>query len=438
MDIYQLYPRSIREVTLTLPCSKSIVNRVIPLSVYFNVPLHITNVTLNTDIETCLNSIAEIDFFVKYNPETNTVKIHRQSDVQKEKVQFNTGPSGTTLRFMTALAPFLCREAYFTGDESLKKRPVQDLLEVLQQQLGVQVCYHEKHGYLPFTLVPSADFPKTKHLTVKADKSSQFASALLMILPYLGEDASLTIIPPVHSYSYIELTLDVMQELGFYVQKTTDFTYVYKGRTVPEQEIFYTPEADWSAATFWYGYTALSGKKSILTGLNPDSTQGERNIQQIMQKMGVHSEFNTKNELHIFPAQNSLQAADADLTLLPDAAPMLAVLGAFAQGKSTFTGLQTLIYKETNRIQALVQELKKMNVRTEYTTNTLTIHGTQPQNTVIETYHDHRMAMAFAMAGIKIPHFSIIDPDCVKKSYPQFWEHYKKTGMLVLPRKTVI
>lgn len=438
MDVYQLYPKSLREITLTLPCSKSIVNRVIPLSVYFNVPLQITNVTLNTDIETCLNSIAEMGFFVKYNPETNTLKIDRQLDVKKEKIHLDVGPSGTTLRFMTALAPFLGSKIHIDGDETLKKRPIQDLLEVLEQQLGVQVQYHEKHGHLPFTLIPTLDFPKTKHLTVKADKSSQFASALLMILPYLGQGATLTLCPPVYSYSYIELTLQVMQELGFEIQKKDNYTYEYVGRQIPEKQIFYHTEADWSAATFWYGYTALSGRKTTLIGLNPNSVQGERSIKQIMQKMGIHSEFNTSNELEILPAQSPLQATDADLTLLPDATPMLAVLCAFAQGKSTFTGLQTLIYKETDRIQALVQELKKMNVNVEYASNSLTIYGTQPQNAVIETYQDHRIAMAFAMAGVKIPYLSILEPKCVEKSYPKFWEHYKQTGMLILHRRTVI
>lgn len=438
MDVYQLYPKSLREITLTLPCSKSIVNRVIPLSVYFNVPLQINSVTLNTDIETCFNCIKKLGFSAEYNHQNCTLYIEKKSEIKNENVQLYVGPSGTTLRFITALAPFLASKIHINGDENLKKRPIQDLLEVLEQQLGVQVQYHEKHGHLPFTLIPTLDFPKTKHLTVKADKSSQFASALLMILPYLGQGATLTLRPPVYSYSYIELTLQVMQELGFYVQKLDNYTYTYTGKHIPEKIISYKAEADWSAATFWYGYTALSSKKSTLIGLNPNSVQGERNIEQIMQKMGIRSEFNTSNELEIFPAQSPLQATDADLTLLPDATPMLAVLCAFAQGKSTLTGLETLTYKETNRIQALTQELKKMNVNVEYTSNSLTIYGTQPQNAVIETYQDHRIAMAFAMVGVKIPYLSILDPKCVEKSYPQFWEHYKQTGMLILHRKTII
>jgi 3-phosphoshikimate 1-carboxyvinyltransferase len=438
MDIYQLYPKNLKEVTLTLPCSKSIVNRVIPLSVYFDVPWQINNVTLNTDIETCLNSIVEVGFFAEHNPESDTVNIYRYSKQKKENVYLNAGPSGTTLRFMMALSPFLSHKTYINGDNSLKKRPVQDLLDVLEQQLGVEVQYHEKHGHLPFTLTPTANFPKTKHLIVKADKSSQYASALLMALPQLGVGATLTLIPPISSYSYIELTVQIMKDMGFQIEKTNDFTYTYKSRTLSQHEIVYHPEADWSAATFWYGYTALSGKKSTLLGLNPESKQGEQNIQYIMQKMGIFSQFNAKKELEIFPAQTPLQAIDADLTLLPDAAPMLAVLCAFAQGKSTLKGLQTLTYKETDRIKALVQELNKMQIQTEHTSDSLTIYGTQPQSAIIETYNDHRIAMAFAIAGVKIPYLSILDPDCVKKSYSQFWEHYKKTGMLILPRKTVI
>jgi 3-phosphoshikimate 1-carboxyvinyltransferase len=437
VDIYQLYPKNLKEVRLVLPCSKSVANRMIILASYFDAPVQITNVTFNTDIKTCVDSLQQFGFSVEYYPEFKTLQIQK-SHTEHKNIHLETGPSGTTLRFMTALSPFLGSEIYINGDNSLKKRPVQGLLEVLASQLGVTVTYHEKEGYLPFTLIPTADFPKTKHLTVTADKSSQFASALLMILPHLETGATLTLIPPVNSYSYIELTHQVMQEMGFEIEKTTELIYTYKGRTLPEKEITFTTEGDWSAATFWYGYTALSGKKSALIGLNPQSVQGERSIQQIMQKMGIHSEFNSKNELEIFPSNHPLQAIHTDLTLLPDATPMLAVLCAFAQGKSTLTGLQTLTYKETNRIKALVQELAKMNVYVEYTSDSLTIQGTQPQSGIIETYQDHRMAMAFAMAGVKIPYLSILDPNCVEKSYPQFWQDYKQTGMLILPRKTVI
>jgi len=438
VDIYQLYPKSLKEVILDLPCSKSVVNRMITLTSCFDISVRLQNITLNTDINTCLDSLSKLGFLTDFNPETKTVLIKKQSKSEQKKVNLEVGPSGTTLRFMSALAPFLASEVRINGDNSLKKRPVQDLLEVLEKQLGVNVIYHEKQGYLPFTLIPSVIFPKTKHLTVTADKSSQFASALLMILPHLGEGATLTLVPPVNSYSYIELTQQIMQEMGFEIAKTNEFTYTYKGRTILQQECTFTVEGDWSAATFWYGYTALSGKKSTLTGLNPQSVQGERSIQQIMQKMGINSEFNSKNELEIFPSHQPLQAIQSDLTLLPDAAPMLAVLCAFAQGKSTLTGLQTLTYKETNRIQALVQELQKMNVQVEYTSDSLTVQGTQPQSTIIETYQDHRMAMAFAIAGVKVPYLSILDPNCVEKSYPQFWQDYKKTGMLILARKTVI
>lgn len=439
MNIYQLYPKSLKDVILTLPCSKSVLNRIISLSVYFDVSIKIENVILSIDIQTCLDSIEKLGISVVYHTESQTLYLHRKSNTRKENIHIDAGPSGTTLRFMTALAPFLSAQTYIDGDYSLKKRPVQDLLDVLEQQLGVQVMYHEKQGYLPFTLIPSVYFPKTKHLTVSAEKSSQFASALLMILPYLGIGAMLTLIPPVHSLSYVELTVQVMRQLGFEIVKTEEFTYSYKGRTIPQQEIIYPAEADWSAATFWYGYTALSGKKATLCGLNPNSTQGECNIMQIMQKMGIHSQYNEKNELEIFPSQSSLLPIDVDLTLLPDAAPMLAVLCAFAQGKSTLNGLQTLVYKETNRIQALAQELHKMNVHTENTHEHLVIYGTkQMHSAVIETYNDHRIAMAFAMAGVRVPYLSIIDPDCVQKSYAQFWQDYKKTGMLILPRKTVI
>lgn len=439
MNIYQLYPKSLKDVILTLPCSKSVLNRIIPLSIYFDVPIKVENVIFSTDIQTCLDSIQKLGISVVYHTESQTLHLHKKSNSRKENIHIDAGPSGTTLRFITALAPFLSVQTYINGDNTLKKRPVQDLLDVLEQQLGVQVTYHEKQGYLPFTLIPSAYFPKTKHITVKADKSSQFASALLMILPYLGESATLTLIPPVHSLSYVELTVQVMRQLGFEIIKTEDFTYCYKGRTIPQQEMIYYAEADWSAATFWYGYTALSGKKATLCGLNANSTQGERNIMQIMQKMGIYSQFNTRNELEIFPPQSPLQPIDVDLTLLPDAAPMLAVLCAFAQGKSTLNGLETLVYKETNRIKALAQELDKMNVHTESTQEHLVIYGTeQVRSAVIETYYDHRIAMAFAMAGVKVPYLSIIDPDCVQKSYAQFWQDYKKTGMLILPRKTVI
>lgn len=435
VDIYQLYPRNLKEVILTLPCSKSIANRSLIMATYFDMPIYLQNITLNIDIQTCLDSLSQLGYEVKIQDKTITIEKKSKNDT----ISIYAGPSGTTLRFITALSPFLANTIHIDGDYTLKKRPIEDLLWVLEEQLGVQVVYHEKQGHLPFTLIPSLNFPKTKHLTIKADKSSQFASALMMILPHLGIGATLTLIPPVYSYSYLELTLQVMQTFGFQIHKTDDFTYTYLQRTIPDK-IEYFIEADWSAATFWYGYTALSNKKSTLIGLSSHSQQGESYIQKIMAKMGISSTFNQKNELEILPNSQPLSPVQADLTLLPDATPMLAVLAAFAQGKSTFTGLKTLNYKETNRIQALANELHKIGGQVEYTQDTLTIYGQTKSfiPTVIETYQDHRIAMAFAMAGIKIPYLSILDPDCVKKSYPHFWQDYKQTGMLVLPRKTVL
>ncbi|MCS7029764.1 MAG: 3-phosphoshikimate 1-carboxyvinyltransferase [Bacteroidia bacterium] len=438
MKIYQFYPKQLKEVSVTVPCSKSVANRMLILATHCSAKTELKNVTLNTDIQTCLEGLKKLGFEINYDDSNLSLAIQPNSSNLDKEVSINAGPSGTTLRFLTALSLFWASKVHIHGDKSLQKRPIQDLLEVLEHQLGAEVAYHQEKGYLPVTLTRKQNFPKSIHLNVSAEKSSQFASALLMILPCLGVGASVRLIPPVNSYSYIELTLQVMREMGFWVSQTANLTYTYQGRAENNIKKTYFVEGDWSAATFWYGYTALSGKKCILLGLNPNSQQGEKAIQNIMADIGIKSCFNSKNELEIFPAEGPLKPIQADLALLPDAAPMLAVVAAFIKGQSVLKGLQTLAYKETHRIQAIAQELKKIGIEVEHSSDSLRITGGTPKPAVIETYQDHRIAMAFAMAGVRLPYLSVIEPECVQKSYSNFWADYQKTGMLILPREIVI
>lgn len=408
------------------------VNRALIMATLAKKKVILQQLTLCTDTQTCIQGLQNLGISIDALT-SETYEVHNQITTKKKEVHLDVGPSGTTMRFLTALAPFFAESTYLTGNEQLNVRPIQDLGTALSA-LGVEVRYLGEQGYPPIQLSCGSNFPNRQDIVVAASTSSQYVSALLMCLPLLPPEVRLCIQnKQILSRSYIDLTLSVMKDFGFEVKEIEPNVFQYVSQTESPNE--YRIEGDWSAATFWFGYTALSGKKTTLLGLNPHSVQGERAIMDIMKEMGVNAFFEGE-KCHILPPEQPLKAINVNLSSLPDAAMMLAVLAAFAQGTSIFEGLSSLQYKETKRLSALQIELTKMGIKVNHTQDTLTIEGGSPQKALIHSYHDHRMAMAFAMASTKIPYLALTYPECVEKSYPKFWGDFAQTGVLHMKYET--
>lgn len=345
----------------------------------------------------------------------------------------DAGAAGTTFRFLTAYLAFNGFEGVLTGSARMKERPVGPLVQALCQ-LGAKIVYVEKEGYPPLQFHPAATLSGHEPITLPANISSQFISAILMIAPRLSSGLLLRLDGELVSRPYLQMTLDIMGYFGI--------THRWEGDliTIPKQD--YQPrdflvEADWSAASYYYSLAALATEADIiLTGLSRDSLQGDSIIARLMQHFGITSTFGA-NQVRI---EKKLDATvrglfEADFLECPDLAQTLIAICAATGTPGRFKGLKTLFIKETDRVKAMQTELGKIGVLFLMEPGTgsdpvFQVSG-EPVWTavpVFDTYHDHRMAMALAPLALHHP-VRIADPGVVSKSYGNYWQDLKKLGL---------
>jgi len=332
----------------------------------------------------------------------------------------NVLDAGTTMRFLTAFSILGNKPRIMTGTERMQQRPIHILVKSLKE-IGAKIKFLNKDGYPPHKIKP-LEKQKSNHISIKGDVSSQFISALLMIAPALPEGLSLKLKGKVGSRPYIQMTLDMMKLFGVkahWTNNTIEITHQeYK-------EYPYVVESDWSGASYWYSFVALADEAKVkLLGLRQKSLQGDIAIVHIMNQLGVMSTFEEDGVvLQKIPHQSEFEY---DFTDCPDLAQTVAVVCGVKGIHCTMTGLESLKIKETDRIKALKRELKKFKIKLKETEEGVYEIKSkfEPSNEVIEveTYEDHRMAMAFAPL-LTHQSIKIKDPSVVNKSYPSFWEH---------------
>ncbi len=345
---------------------------------------------------------------------------------QKES-EYDARDAGTVMRFMTAWLAIKGRPATITGSPRMLERPIAPLVEALQQ-LGANITYLGRKGYPPLQF-NGFGRQLTNCLSIDSSLSSQYISALLMIAPVLPEGLTLQLTGKPVSMPYIDMTISLMQHFGVAVQRN-HLTF-----TVPPQSYRYRPftvEADWSAASYWYALFALSNRqKMILRGLKSTSTQGDRVVAEMMQAFGITSTWQDA-DLVLGKKPATLPAA-LDFINCPDLAQTFAVLCAAKEHPCTFSGLQTLKIKETDRVAALHNELQKLGGGLHENAGRWQLQPFKKdwqasQKPTIATYHDHRMAMAFTPL-VAQRDISIAEPDVVAKSYPGFWQDLRNCGI---------
>lgn len=349
--------------------------------------------------------------------------------LQSSDVVADVLDAGTTMRFLTAYFAVTNQHKTMTGTPRMCERPIGILVDALRI-LGANITYKQNEGYPP-TELNGFQYSGQNHLTIRGDVSSQYISALLMIGPMLPDGITLELTGEIGSRPYIEMTLQQMRAFGV----THEANWAAKTIRVPAQH--YTPthyaiESDWSGASYWYSLVALAKDAEIeLLGLKENSLQGDSAIVKIMEHMGVKSVF-TKHGVLLtkIPAE---KAFAWDFTDCPDLAQTVAACAAVAGIEVTMTGIESLKIKETDRVGALQAELPKiggelveLEQNTKYIVRRKAEMPDTPSSTpIIETYDDHRMAMAFAPVGMVFP-IEISEPHVVAKSYPSFWDDLKK------------
>ncbi|WP_282778068.1 3-phosphoshikimate 1-carboxyvinyltransferase [Phaeodactylibacter xiamenensis] len=348
----------------------------------------------------------------------------------------DAGAAGTTFRFLTAYLSMQPGEQVLTGTERMKQRPIGVLVDALRK-LGAKIDYLEQQGYPPLRIGAPDGFGKANTLSIAANTSSQYISALLMLAPTLPEGLRLQLEGEIVSRPYIEMTLSLMSYFGV--------SHQWEGQTiiVPPQSYVgkpFTVEADWSAASYYYAMAAIAPETDLrLNGLFRESVQGDAVLSEMMTEFGVETHFDEAGVR--LKKRAGAEVPDEftwDFLKCPDLAQTLAVCCAAVGTSGTFCGLETLRIKETDRILALQQELQKVNAnlielpptgeRTYFQTQGKTLFGSTP---TFATYEDHRMAMAFAPLAMQHP-IEIEEPEVVVKSYPDFWKDLQKIGFEVV------
>lgn len=361
-------------------------------------------------------------------------KAIKTAEDQKNPVKtIDVGPAGTAMRFLTAYLSFMEGDFVLTGSDRMKQRPIGVLVDALRF-IGATIQYVEQEGYPPLKI--SGNIRQIeKQVNIKGDVSSQYLSALLLIAPFLPEGLSIHITSDLTSRPYVEMTLSMLKETGIRYDWHKNIIAI-EHQEVMESAL--TIEPDWSAASYWYAIIAFSpvGSSIFLPHLKRSSLQGDSAIREIMVNFGIVSTFDQNGLTIKKAAAPSPHLLRFDFKECPDLAQTVIVCCAALGYNASFTGLETLKIKETDRIKALQNELAKFQVTLSgegdvYYLNTDA--RITPQNIVIDTYEDHRMAMAFAPLAVIFDKVTINDPAVVGKSYPAFWEHLEKIGFIVNP-----
>lgn len=379
-----------------------------------------------------INAIADSTIPINNLSDSDDTLVLKKALYSNDTSVFDIGHAGTAMRFLTAYLARIAGEWEITGSQRMKQRPVGILTDALIR-LGANIHYLEKKGFPPLKIYGSHLTGKT--LEIDGTVSSQYISALLMIAPVIDNGLTIKLKGEITSRSYIEMTLLLMARFGI------NYTWTSDTIIIPEQNykpVAFTVESDWSAASYWYEMLALADKGTIfLNNLSLNSIQGDSNVSDWFKHFGIVSIQEDKGV--VITKKDDARPGRLILNFIenPDMAQTMACLCVAKKIPFRFSGLKTLKIKETDRIAALMNELAKFGaLLSEPFTGELewngiinSLHTTDIP--VIETYNDHRMAMAFApmaMAGLKM---EIQNPLVVSKSYPSFWSDLTKAGFEV-------
>ncbi len=399
------------DATVRIPGSKSYTNRALILAALAKGPVVLKNPLYSDDTEAMIGCLRALG--LRIDAELDRIVVRDGVDcIEEKEYHLFARDSGTTVRFMLALLCIVPGVKTIGGSPRLNERPIRDLVDGLRE-LGAKIEYVEKEGQLPVKVSSSA---LTGHaVRVKGDVSSQFLTALLMIAPRIQKGLKIVLAGPLISKPYVDMTLSCMKDWGAKVDaKEGEYSIPHQNYRMDE----YVIEGDFSSAGYFFAIAVLTGSKITLENLNPDSAQADRKFLDILAGMGNPV---TMQERSIRIEGKRLIPIDVDMEDCPDQVMTMAVLAAFANGVTKITGVRSLRVKETERVVAIKNELGKMKIRTEDTHDTLTIHGGSPHAAEIDTYNDHRMAMAFAVAGMRLPGMVINRPEVVHKTFPTFW-----------------
>ena len=394
------------KATIQLPASKSISNRAL-----------------------IINALGDGIYTPENLPDCDDTRVMVRALKAKEGETIDIMAAGTAMRFLTAYLSITSGSRIITGTQRMQQRPIGILVNALRE-LGANIEYAMNEGFPPLHITGTT---LTKsHIALPGNVSSQYISALLMIAPMLKDGLSLTLTGNIISRPYINLTLQLMEDFGAKASWANE--HELRVEPQPYRSIPYYIENDWSAASYWYQIAALSKEAEItLPGLFEHSYQGDSKVTDIFRSLGIETIYNDKI-VTLRKSENIATRLDYNFINQPDLAQTFVVTCALMDIPFRFCGLQSLKIKETDRMAALICEMRKLGyVLHESEGSILSWEGERCERSheAIDTYEDHRMAMAFAPACLVLPDIHINNPQVVSKSYPRYWEDLKAAGFTI-------
>lgn len=392
-----------------LPASKSESNRLLVIDAIIGTDdLQIKNLSNSNDTKVLKNALESL---LKLKGTNISVTL----DIQD---------SGTAMRFLTAYASAINVKSLIIGSERMKERPIGILVDTLKQ-IGANIRYMDNEGYPP--LVIEGKRIKGGVIDIDASISSQYISALMLMAPKMTNGLIMYLKGDIASLPYIQMTAKIMEHFGIEILMHENAIAIKKQSYSSRTE--YTVESDWSAASYWYEMAAFSEDVDLfLHGLRKESTQGDSIIAKLYEQFGVHTEF-LEHGIRLTKTNNHCQHFEQNFRNYPDIVQTLTCTAAGLGIGGTFSGVNNLRFKETDRIHALHTELKDMGAVLDTSDDQIKMSSSQIQTSrPIRSFADHRMAMSFAPLAIPLGAITIESPNVVNKSYPGFWDDLRKTG----------
>lgn len=421
MKIVDVNPKRLDGI-VDIPPSKSISHRAIIAGALSNGGSTIENIIMSKDVKATCDGLMSLGADIDYRSNTDnryTIIVRGKGRIKSNGAAIDCIESGSTLRFLIPLALISEEEIIFNGRGKLVERPLDIYYDIFQKQ-GIN--YHNKSGKLPLTVRGKL---KPSDFHMRGDISSQFITGLMFVLPLLDGDSSIIIDTPLESKSYIGLTIDVLKSFGIEIYNENYKMFKIKGNQV-YKPIKYRVEGDFSQAAFWLVAGTIAGNIEC-SDINTSSLQGDREIIRIIQEMGGNLKIKDKS---VTAYKSHTKGIEIDASQIPDLIPVLSVLACLSRGTTIIKNASRLKLKESDRLRSITSELSKIGGRIKELKDGLIIDGVDSLNGgIVNSWNDHRIAMALAVASTRCKNsLKIEGAESIDKSYPGFWEDFKKLG----------
>lgn len=397
------------------PGSKSLTNRALIIAALAAGTSELTGILDSVDTRVMTQSLMDLGFDVQADFDQSRISMTGQNGrIPSRNAHLWCENSGTSIRFLTALCAIGNGEYHLDGNQRMRERPIAPLISALQDA-GVDARCDQGNNCPPVTIRTSG--LNESELQVSGSISSQYLSGLLMIAPVAQQQLTIRVTGELVSRPYIEMTLDLMKSFGAEFSEPEPNTFQIANTGYQPRAYHIEPDA--SAASYFFAAAAITGGEVTVRGLRRNALQGDIRFVDALVQMGCEANWD-ENSVTVFG--RPLHGIDIDMNEISDTAQTLACVAPFATGPTRIRNIAHNRVKETDRITAVVNELLRTGIQAEEHPDGMTIQPGQPQPATIRTYDDHRMAMSFALLGLKAPGIRISDPDCTSKTYPEFFQ----------------